>query len=84
MIEIEHKKNGEMNVTMSGDMRTIWGELLEGVRHLHKVNSKVLGESMADTITDSLAFLGKLADEEFVGTGGELLNKFLAEKNSNN
>lgn len=84
MIKIEHKKNGEVDVKISGNVATVWCELLEGVRRFHNANSEVLGESAADTITDSLAFLGKLTDEEITENEEELLDKFFEDRNNNN
>lgn len=74
-----------MELKISGDLETIWCETLEILKNFHGSISKTAGKHEADLLIDSLAFLGKLSDEELEGvTGGVLLEKFLSERNCNN
>lgn len=73
-----------MELKISGDLDTIWCEILEILRHFHQAVSEERSKSKADLLIDSLAVLAKLTGEEFTENGEELLNKFLVERNSNN
>lgn len=85
MIKAEYKKNEAMELKMPGDLETIWCATLEILKNFHASISRTMSKAEADSFIDSLAFLSKLSSEEFEENAGEvLLDKFLAEKNSNN